>query len=141
MPRFSTTSAKRLGTCNNDLQRLFKEVVKHFDCKVLCGHRGQEKQDEAFNNGWSKLRYPNSKHNSYPSNAVDVAPYPLRWPDKIKDPKQRDLEWRRWYMFVGVVRGVASQMNIGIRCGADWDGDMEIKDQNFHDLPHFELKK
>lgn len=141
MPRFSSTSLKRLETCEDDLQRLFKEVVKHFDCKILTGHRGKKQQDQAYNAGWSTLRWPLSKHNSKPSRAVDVAPYPLRWPDKITDPKQRALEWRRWYMFVGTVRGIASQMGISIRVGADWDGDMEIKDQNFHDLPHFELKK
>ena len=141
MPKFSSTSLKRLKTCEEPLQILFREVVKHFDCKVLGGHRSQQQQDDAFSSGRSKVRWPNSRHNSYPSKAVDVAPYPLRWPDKISDPKQRALEWRRWYMFVGVVRGIATQKGISIRCGADWDSDTEVKDQNFHDLPHFELKK
>ena len=63
-----------------------------------------------------------------PSLAADVVPYPIDWEDH-----------QRFYMFVGIVQGIAASMNIKIRCGADWDGDMEIKDQNFHDLPHFEL--
>jgi len=74
------------------------------------------------------LKYPTSKHNTYPSLAVDVMPYPIDW---------RDLY--RIYYFVGYARGVANQMGIPIRCGADWDGDFNLKDQNFHDLPHFEL--
>lgn len=128
MPKFGTRSLNNLNTCHPDLQRLFNEIIKKFDCTVLCGHRNKEDQDKAFHEGRSKVQWPNGKHNSMPSKAVDVAPYPVDWND-IK----------RFYMFVGIVRGYAAMMNINIRCGADWDGDMEIKDQNFHDLPHFEL--
>lgn len=140
MPRFGTTSGKRLDTADEKLQELFKEVVKHFDCKVLTGHRDRESQDAAFRAKRSRVRWPNSKHNSLPSKAIDVAPYPLRWPDKLTG-KAAEAEWRRWYMFVGYVRGIAAEMGISIRCGADWDGDFDIKDQNFHDLPHFEIKE
>ena len=55
-------------------------------------------------------------------------PYPIDWNDSD-----------RMYMFVGFVRGMAQVMKIPIRCGADWDGDFSMKDQKFHDLPHFEL--
>ena len=128
MPAFGERSRNNLETCHGDLQKLFNEVIKHFDCSVICGHRGQEEQDRAFHDGRSKLKFPQSKHNKMPSLAADVVPYPIDWNDT-----------RRFYMFVGIVRGVAAMMNIPVRCGADWDGDMEIKDQNFHDLPHFEL--
>jgi hypothetical protein len=107
---------------------LFGEVVKHFDCTIICGHRGEVEQDRACFDGRSKVRFPNSKHNKQPSLGVDVAPYPIDW-----------SEYNRFYMFVGVVRGIAAVLGIPIRCGADWDGDLEVKDQNFHDLPHFEL--
>jgi len=128
MPAFGERSRNNLVTCHEDLQKLFNEVIKHYDCSVICGHRGQEEQDKAFHNGFSKLKFPESKHNKMPSLAADVVPYPIDWDDT-----------RRFYMFVGIVRGIAAGMNISIRCGADWDGDMEVKDQNFHDLPHFEL--
>lgn len=128
MAKFSKTSADRLATCHLDLQRLFNEVIVHQDCTIACGRRGETEQDEAFRTGKSKVRFPNSNHNSDPSLAVDVVPYPVDWNDK-----------NRFYMFVGLVRGIAAMLGIKIRCGADWDGDFEIKDQNFHDLPHFEL--
>lgn len=128
MYRFGKTSKRRLTTCHTDLQRLFNEVIKYYDCSILCGYRSEEKQNEAYSEGRSTVEWPNSKHNVYPSIAVDVAPYPIDWD-----------ELRRFYMFVGIVRGVAAMMGINIRCGADWDGDMEVKDQNFHDLPHVEL--
>ena len=127
MYRFSKRSEDNLWTCHDELIRLFNEVIKHADCSVLCGHRGQTMQDEYFHSGMSKKRWPFSRHNAVPSLAVDVAPYPIDWEDT-----------RRIYMFVGTVRGIAAMKDIPIRVGADWDGDMQVKDQNFHDTPHFE---
>ena len=129
MPKFSTRSKSKLHTCHKDLVNLFNEVVKHFDCTIIEGHRGQKKQDEAYNKGNSKLKFPNGKHNSSPSVAVDVAPYPIDWSD-------RD----RFHYFAGYVLGIASQMGINVRWGGDWDNDTEVKDTGFKDLPHFELK-
>lgn len=139
MPRFGSTSTKNLKTADQKLQNLFKEVVKTYDCKVICGHRTKAKQNKAFNSGKSKVQWPNSKHNSYPSLAVDVAPYPVKWPAPGQSLKEFTKNTGRFYQFVGYVRRTAEQMGIKIRCGADWDGDFEIKDQNFDDLPHFEL--
>lgn len=128
MPKFGKRSKRNLAQCENQLQDLFNEVIKHFDCSVICGHREQKEQDEAFYSERSKVEFPNSKHNTLPSLAVDVLPYPI-------DFKDTD----RMYMFVGFVRGIAASMNISIKSGADWDSDTEVNDQIFHDLPHFEL--
>ena len=98
----------------------FCEVAKHYDLTIICGYRNEEDQNEAVRTGKSNVIWPNGKHNSQPSLAVDAAPYPIDWNDKI-----------RFYHFVGFVRGVASQLGIKIRCGADWDGDFDLKDQNF----------
>lgn len=128
MPKFGEKSLKELATCHQDLQDLFKEVIRWVDCVVLEGHRNKEKQDAAVAAGNSKTPWPTGKHNSLPSKAVDVMPYPLDWKDT-----------NRIYMFVGFVRATALQLGIKLRCGADWNGDWQTKDQNFHDLPHFEL--
>ena len=131
MPSFSQRSAAHLATCHPDLQRVFAEVVRHFDCSVLCGRRGKAEQDEAVAKGFSKVAYPGSKHNAETpelSRAVDVVPYPIDWGD-------RD----RFYHFAGFVRGVALCMGIKIRWGGDWDGDTDLSDQTFMDWPHFEL--
>ncbi len=128
MPSFGKRSKKNLSQCAQPLQDLFNEVIKDFDCSVICGHRNEHDQNEAFHSGRSKVEWQNGKHNSKPSCAVDVLPYPIEWENTD-----------RMYMFVGFVRGMANSMNIKIRCGADWDGDTKVKDQNFHDLPHFEL--
>jgi len=133
MSSFGKSSADKLATCHPDLQRLFNEVVKHYDCTILQGERTKEEQDEFFRTGRSKVQYPNSKHNSHPSMAVDVAPYfkeapHIRWEDKEK-----------FYHFAGYVQGVADQLGIKIRFGGNWDMDDELHDQTFMDLPHYEL--
>ena len=128
MPKFGKRSKKNLAQCEGQLQDLFNEVIRYFDCSVICGHRNEHDQNEAFHSGRSKIKWPNGTHNSKPSYGVDVLPYPIEWNNTD-----------RMYMFVGFVRGIASSMNIKIRCGADWDGDFNTKDQSFHDLPHFEL--
>lgn len=139
MPTFGAMSALRLATCDERLQRLFNEVIKHVDCTITCGHRGKEEQDEAFRTGKSKVQFPNSMHNKTPSLAVDVVPYPVEWPDARMDRETYARSLGRFYLFVGYVRATADQFGIQVRCGADWDGDFEVKDQNFHDLPHIEL--
>lgn len=140
MPYFSNTSKQRLATCDAQLQQLFNEVIKRYDCTILCGHRNEGDQTEAYESGRSTVQWPNSRHNSQPSQAVDVAPYPIEWPDPATmTEEQYARALGRWYMFVGYVRATADRMGIAIRCGADWDGDFQVSDQNFHDLPHFEL--
>jgi len=128
MPRFSERSKQRLSTCRQELQDLFSEVIKEFDCTIICGHRAEPEQTEAFKAGFSKAEWPNGKHNSKPSNAVDVLPCPIIYADTD-----------RMYYFAGYVRGVASKMGIKIRWGGNWDGDTEVRDQTFNDLGHFEV--
>ena len=130
MPRFGKRSISRLKTCDQKLQELFYEVVKHFDCSIIEGHRGEERQNKAFADGKSKVKYPNGKHNQNPSIAVDVAPYPIDWSD-------RD----RFHYFGGFVLGVAKEMGMNIRWGGDWNQDTHTKDNKFDDLVHFEIKK
>lgn len=130
MATFSEKSLERLSSCDGRLQRLFLEVVKHYDCTVICGHRGAQEQTEAVRSGHSKLSFPKSKHNSLPSKAVDVIPFPVDWND-IK----------RFMHFAGFVSGVAKSMNIEIRWGGDFNEDLNFKNDNFFDAPHFEIKE
>ena len=129
MPRFGSRSINRLKTCDQKLQELFYEVVKHFDCSIIEGNRGEERQNKAYADGKSKVKYPNGKHNQNPSIAVDVAPYPIDWSD-------RD----RFHYFGGFVLGVAKEMGMNIRWGGDWNQDTHTKDNKFDDLVHFEIK-
>jgi len=128
MPEFGKKSKSRLATCDWKLQQLFNEVIKHYDCTIICGLRGEAEQEGAFRLKKSTKRYPDSKHNVFPSVAVDAAPWPLDWDD---------IE--RFRHFAGFVEGVALGMGIKIRSGGDWDSDRDFEDQKLIDLPHFEL--
>ena len=128
MPAFSQKSLDQLATCDVRLQKVFFEVIKHFDCVVLEGHRNEEKQNAAFASGHSKLKWPNGNHNSMPSKAVDVAPFPVDWNDS-----------KRFYYFAGFVMATAKAMGIKLRFGGDWNRDTQLKDNKFNDLVHWEI--
>ena len=130
MPRFGSRSRKNLATCHEDLQDLFNEVIKHVDCSVICGHRNKQEQNEAFEKKRTKVKYPNGRHNAMPSMAADVVPYPIDWDDR-----------ERFHLFAGFVLGIAQSMEINIRWGGDWNKNFEVDDNNFDDLPHFEIIK
>ena len=126
MPRFSARSLEALHTCHRDLQTLFKTVVHHNDCSVLCGFRDEIAQNMAFSVGQSKLIWPKSKHNKTPAMAVDVVPYPVDWNDV-----------NGFYHFAGYVKGVAEMLHYeGLMTHRlKWGGDFE----GLFDGPHFEL--
>ena len=130
MPKFGSTSKRRLLTCDERLQGVFNEVIKFVDCSVLEGHRGQERQDKLFEAGKTKVKFPTGRHNSNTSRAVDVTPYPVNWEDR-----------ERQTLFAGFVLGIAKQMGVNLRWGGDWDQDFEVMDNRFDDFPHFELDK
>ena len=129
MPKFGRKSRERLSTCESNLQKVFNEVIKHVDCSVLEGHRDKDRQNKLYEEGKTKVKYPNGRHNRQPSSAVDVTPYPVDWKDR-----------ERQTLFAGFVIGVASQMGINLRWGGDWDQDFQVVDNRFDDFPHFELK-
>jgi len=126
--KFGPRSMKNLSEAHPDLQRLFHIVIQEYDCTIIEGHRTALEQNAVYHAGKSKLKFPHSKHNHDPSMAVDVCPYPIDWND-----------YKRFYYFGGLVKGIASRLGIGIRWGGDWSGDNDFNDQTFHDLPHFEL--
>lgn len=132
MPKFSKASKERLGTCDERLQRLFNRVIETVDCTVVCGHRGEAEQEDAFKRGASKLHYPAGKHNKVPSKAVDVMPYPLDYSETVKNIEEITL-------FAGFVLGTAKQMGIKIRWGHDWNSDMVPDTKGLVDRPHYEL--
>jgi len=131
--RFGKNSQKRLDTCHILLQFLMKEVLSLgvVDFTIICGHRTKESQDHAYRYGRSKLKWPQSKHNSLPSLAIDIAP----WVNgEVSFSRNHSI------FLAGIVMGVAKKERIPIRWGGNWDMDEEvITDQSFQDLLHFEL--
>ena len=125
MYHFGKRSKERLKGVNPKLVNVINQLIKIMDVTVIEGLRSQERQDELVAKGASKTKY--SKH--IEGRAVDIAPYPIDWEDR-----------ERVHYMGGMLRGIAQNMGVSIRWGGDWDNDGEIKDNNFDDLVHVELK-
>ena len=137
MPKFSKRSKGNLATADTKLQQLFNAVIEEFDCTVIYGHRTPEEQFELFKKGrerrdgwWVKVGptvtnldglNKKSKHNYFPSKAVDVVPYPLDW---------NDIE--SFENLAKVVKAKAEELNITVTWGGDWT--------SLKDYPHWEIK-
>lgn len=128
MNRWSERSQVNYDTVHRDLQLVADAVLKYFDCSFIEGHRQKREQDKYFHMGLSKLKWPFSKHNEFPSRAMHLMPWPIDWQDL---PRIR--------FFAGHVVGIAAVLGIKIRWGGDWDMDTGLKDNTFNDLAHYEL--
>jgi len=120
--KFGKSSLQRLRTCHDDLQLLCHAILEDMDITVLCGYRSEAEQNAAFAKGTSKLKFPRSKHNSFPSLAVDIAP--------VKNGK---VDWNDIKLFeqmCKIAEQKAEKMGIEIRLGRDF---------SFIDFPHIEL--
>ena len=122
MPELSKLSLERLATCHPDLQKVVIEAAKTFDFTVACGHRGEQDQNEAYARGFSKLKFPHSRHNSFPSHAVDLVPYPVDWSDV-----------GRFNAMAAALKAAALALGINIEWGGDFRGGW--------DRPHYQLPK
>lgn len=136
MPRFSEKSLSKLSTCHIDIQRIFFEVIKYFDCTILEGYRNEKDQNNAYLDGKSKLKWPNGNHNKIPSLAIDVAPYPIpNWNKGHAD----FYYFGGWVMMCARMLKEQGKISHSIRYGADWNKNHRITDEKFIDAVHFEI--
>ena len=140
MAEFSNKSLTQLYTCDDRLVRVFQEVIKIYDCSILEGRRTWARQAELLREdppmttlepGQSKHNPPQNRQNdpTWKSKATDAVPYPVHWDDA-----------KRFIYFAGLVVATGAAQGVTIRWGGNWDMDSTIiDDQNFDDLPHFEI--
>lgn len=132
--KFGKKSKELLATLHPDLQKVLNELIKYFEFSIIAGYRPREEQNAAFDSGASTKRWPESKHNKLPSDATDIAPYPINW-------KQRG----RFLLLIGAALCIARQLKEKgeiqktIRAGADWNMNDNPDDESFIDLPHLEV--
>jgi len=125
MPRFGKRSKQRLKGVDAKLVNVANELIKLMDVTVIEGLRSQKRQDELVAQGKSKTKF--GKH--VQGKALDLAPYPIDWKDR-----------ERFHYMGGLIRGIGHSLGVNIRWGGDWDSDGEIKDNNFDDLVHVEIR-
>lgn len=136
MPKFGKQSLDRLATCDERIQKVMNEAIKHIDFTILFGYRTPAEQFELFKKGrtlvgkeWKVTgktvtnldgKTKMSNHNSNPSKAIDIAPYPIDW-----NNIQRFLDMAK------VVKEAAKTVGVEITYGGDW--------KKFPDFPHFQV--
>ena len=128
MPELSQKSLNKLNQCHPDIQRVMLEVIKTNDFTIIEGYRTKEDQDVQFYRGTSRVKWPNSKHNSFPSRAIDMWP----WPGPRKENGDLDSDSPSWSKLAGVVLEKAAELGVELVWGGNWTSIV--------DKPHFELK-
>lgn len=139
MYEFGGRSRKNLGNVERSLVKVAEKALSYgvMDFSVIEGYRSPERQLELYKDGKSQIDGINKKgkHNYQPSRAIDILPYPANinginvWKDE-----------QRFCVLAGLMYAAASELNVKLRWGYDWDGDGNNADSTFHDLPHFEIK-
>jgi peptidoglycan L-alanyl-D-glutamate endopeptidase CwlK len=132
--KLSAESIRILKGADADIQLICNELIKIYDFKALCSYRDKAGQDKAVADGTSKTPWPKSKHNVYPSLAIDIVPWFVDIPHIRWDEKHR----RAFYYMMGMAVAIAARHGIEVRIGANWDMDIDPDDW---DLPHLELVK
>lgn len=142
---FGRSSKAKLETCHPALQAIVSKVMSWqvMDFSVIEGHRSLERQLQLYRSGMTHIDgiRKKGKHNYTPSEGVDLLPYPYSlngvhvWDDR-----------HRFTILAGLMFAAAAELtrtrllvSEKLRWGGDWDRDGNYADQNFHDLPHFEL--
>jgi len=140
---FSETSKKRIALLHPDLQYILHEAIKITDFSVITGLRNEVDQEKACNHKppRSNARYPHSRHNRSKQNdgiydytmsdAFDIAPYPIKWPDVQKQTTKEYIKrMGAFYLLAGIIISIAHAKDIKIR----WGGHFK----SIFDAPHFE---
>lgn len=141
---YGRRSLRHIGECHPDLQRVAHkamEIAETLGMDLSCteGSRGEVEQNAAVARKTSKVRYPDSRHNKVPSEAIHLQLFPVKWPQKTDSQRIFAKKTGRFYMCAIIVMWAAHLCNVSLRGGYDWDRDGDIMDQDFDDLTHFEL--
>tara|TARA_R110000744_G_scaffold337468_1_gene442684 strand:- start:78 stop:554 length:477 start_codon:yes stop_codon:yes gene_type:complete len=148
-------SEARLNTCHYDLQRIARMALSIglMDISVICGNRSKEEQNALYP-ACTSVKFPNSKHNSLPSMAIDLAPYHpvygylsghktqinrIAGAENISYAEAHCFIASEYNRLAGIVLSCAKHLNIKLRWGGDWNSNNNTLDQSLVDLPHFEL--
>ena len=160
MPSFGNASRNRLSTLCPELVEVAEDAIQIIDFSIIETDRSKEVQNQYFSNGQSTLRWPQSKHNICDARplaeALDVWPYIPPFgalsghPDQVakiaretgrSGTEAQEFIYKAFSRVAGVFEACAHHRGYTIRWGGDWDGDGNLLDQKFHDLPHIELKR
>lgn len=125
--KWGKSSLNNLKSCDKRLQDMANMMLARsdFDLTITCGFRGEAEQMACYNNGTSKAKFGQSKHNTFPSQAIDIVPYPI--------PEGWNTTDRRWQDMALNAMWCAGKLGFEIT----WGGSFK----KLKDMPHFEIKE
>lgn len=148
MPYYSKQSMRHRAMLHGELievlDAVLEEATDEQDFAIIDGLRNEREQTLAFQNGTSQAEYAKSYHNgSFDedgiwhddiSDAADVMPYPIEWPDKEKDlPYEYVHKMLRIYDLAYRILKKADELGIAL----EWGGMFK----SFFDGPHYQRKR
>ncbi len=132
MRKWGANSKRHYDTLDPRLQRIMDRVLHEVaDISITCGFRGEADQNRLFDERKSRVRFPQSKHNNYPSVAVDFQPWPY--------PEREEKLWAALAYVAGRAVEIGIEEGIALRWGGDWNCNGDLTDQHFDDLFHLEI--
>lgn len=135
MPKFGARSESNLLSVHPKLVEVCRFVIQVYDFTVLCGHRDEEAQNATYPT-YTKVQWPNSKHNRLPSEAVDIWPW-----DPILHKLAPWTAIEEATMLAGHMLMAAYALDVKLRWGHDWNRNGVLWDEKgkLVDRPHFEI--
>lgn len=151
---FSARSRMYLNQCDPRFTAVAEDVLQLKDCSIIEGHRTEERQNQLYPK-FTKVKWPDSKHNKMPSEAIHIVPYipgigaitghssqavklAAMIDSTVDDAKQRIRE--EFTYLAGLMVMCGRKHNVKIRWGGDWDRDGDLFENNFDDLAHYEIE-
>ena len=135
MPRYrwGERSSNERATLHSVLQTVVDRALElsPFDLVIVHGYRNEQQQNRAYALGNTTKRWPDSLHNTFPTIAVDLAPW-----------VNGEIPWDRPALFqimTGCMFAAAKDLSVDLRWGGDWDSDWDLAEHRLQDLGHFEL--
>ena len=150
-PSFGPKSRKHRATLHGDLilvlDAVMEESTEEEDFAIICGLRNKQDQELAYEAGASKVHYPESWHNGTfeeggkwnpdISDAGDIVPYPIEWPDKKTDPPHEYArKMKRFYNLAERVLAKAVELGVELEWGGmfKWTFDGSHFQRKRHDM-------
>ena len=121
--KWGRLSTERLVTCDKKLQAIADMMLERspFDLTITAGYRTEDEQNEAYKNGKSRAKFGESKHNFFPSKAIDIVPVKVNWDSN---------DWK-WAYMCALAYDCAMELGIKIKCGFFF--------KSIKDCPHIEI--
>jgi hypothetical protein len=147
------------STLRTELVEIFDSLLTSgIDHSLICGFRNEYDQNALYyaDPPKTQLKWPHSKHNHLPSDAVDAVPYiridglsgGIHWNKESIINQGHTYAFasktvadyvKQMCFFAGIVIERGRSLGYSITWGGDWDRDWSVMDNVFNDLPHYQF--